>query len=89
MLSGPSNKNAGRPPDEFKALCRELASNAETVKEVREILKDKHHPAYLGALKWAADRGYGLPSQPVDVTTAGKPLRFTLALGPLNGDSDG
>lgn len=55
----------GRPPDAFKAMCRELASGKPTQKAVAEILKDSAHPAFVGALKWATENGYGRPEQPV------------------------
>lgn len=59
--------NAGRPPDEFKALCRELATAANTIKAVRAILKDQDHGQFLQALRWASEHGYGKPNQPVDL----------------------
>lgn len=58
--------NAGRPPDEFKALCRELATAANTIKAVREILKDQDHAQFLQALRWASEHGYGKPNQPLE-----------------------
>lgn len=76
----------GRPPDEFKRLCQHLASRAETVAAVTAILNDPRHPAYLGALKWATENGYGRPEQRVDVTSGQQPLRFTLAIGHRDGD---
>jgi hypothetical protein len=64
--SQPGNTpGTGRPPDAFKALCRELASRAETIEAVSGILQNPDHPAYLGALKWATENGYGKPHQTV------------------------
>lgn len=62
----PGNKGGGRKPDEFKALCRELASREETVAAAERILRDPDHPAYLGALKWATENGYGKPHQTIE-----------------------
>lgn len=58
--------NAGRPPDEFKALCRELATAENTIKAVRAILKDKKHAQFIPALRWASEHGYGKPTQPLE-----------------------
>ena len=80
------NIGGGRPPDEFKRICQALASRDETLKAVQAILEDPSHPAYLGALKWASENGYGKPQQPVDLTSGNKPLRFTLAIGHRDGD---
>ena len=54
---------SGRPPDEFKAMCRELVTRNETLAAVRKILRDPDHPAFVGALKWATEHGYGRPLQ--------------------------
>ena len=64
----------GRPPDAWKALCRELASREEMLKTAREVLADKAHPAWLGAWKFLAEQGYGKAPQSVDLTTDGKSL---------------
>ena len=57
---------SGRPPDSFKALCRELVTRNETLAAVRKILRDPNHPAFVGALKWATEHGYGRPLQRVE-----------------------
>lgn len=46
-------------------MCRGLASSADVEKIVRSILKQPDHPAFIGALKWATENGYGKPAQPV------------------------
>lgn len=85
-VGNPGNWGGGRPPDEFKRICQALASRDETLKAVQAILADDKHPAYLGALKWASEHGYGRPQQTVDVTSGNKPLKFTLAIGHDDGD---
>lgn len=67
LLTGnPGNKGGtGRPPDKFKELCRELACSGAEV--APKILKDVDHPAYLGALKWASEHGYGKPKETLAV----------------------
>jgi hypothetical protein len=69
--------NAGRPPDKFKELCQSLACTGADVAPV--ILKNPDHPAYLGALKWATEHGYGKPEQSLDLTSGGKSLEALLA----------
>lgn len=67
LRQGPNNGNGGgRPPDEFRAMCRRLACSAESV--VEQILADKSHPAFNGALKWASEHGYGRPKESLEVT---------------------
>jgi len=56
----------GRPPDAFKAMCRELACSAED--GVKIALADNKHPAFLGALKWATEHGYGKPKETLEHT---------------------
>lgn len=60
--------NAGRPPDAFKAMCRGLASSAEVEKAVRQTLNNPDSPAFMGALKWASEHGYGRPDQGIDLS---------------------
>lgn len=66
--NGPSKgaPNAGRPPDKFKELCRELASGQKTIEAVEAILEDQSHSQFMAALKWASEHGYGRPSQPLE-----------------------
>jgi hypothetical protein len=66
--------NAGRPPDEFKALCASLASGEETVAAVTSILANPQHPHFMAALKWASDRGYGQPAQPLTGANGDGPI---------------
>lgn len=58
--------NAGRPPDKFKELCRELATGQKTIEAVEAILEDQDHSQFMAALKWASEHGYGRPSQPLE-----------------------
>ena len=62
--------NAGRPPNEFKAQLAALASREETIRALAAILEDPNHPHFIQALKFAADRGYGRPTQPLEVGPA-------------------
>lgn len=69
LLVGGDGVSGGRPPDEFKRMCRELVTRDETWQAVQEILKDKGHPHYMSALKWAAEHGYGKPVETVNIDT--------------------
>lgn len=71
--------NAGRPPDKFKEMCRDLASSADIERCARRVLKNPNHPAWLGALKWATEHGYGKPKESIDLTSGGKSLEALLA----------
>jgi hypothetical protein len=80
--------NAGRPPDEFRAMMRDLASRAETVERLTRILtggveveidgKPVVMPVdsdtFLKALAFVTDRGYGKAQQHLDVTSDGQSL---------------
>ncbi len=61
----PGNKGGtGRPPDAFRELCRELACSGSVA--AAAILQLPDHPAYIGALKWATEHGYGKPKETVE-----------------------
>ena len=70
IQQGGTNPGGGRPPDEFKALCRQLISRKETFVIAKMILDDpKEFPTlYIGALKWATEHGYGKPKESVELT---------------------
>jgi hypothetical protein len=57
--TGGKKGRSGRPPDAFRDLCRRLASSDEVFDAVKRILADADHPAFMRALKWAAEHGYG------------------------------
>jgi hypothetical protein len=79
---GTKGNKGGRPPEEFKALCRELVSNPAALKGVKAILADTKHPHYVSLYKYLADRGYGKAEQPISHgTTDGRAMSFTLNLG--------
>jgi hypothetical protein len=66
---GGPQPGSGRTPDEFKKLCQELACAGAKV--APSVLKNPKHPAYLGALKWATEHGYGKPKETHDVKLSG------------------
>lgn len=84
--------NAGRPPDAFKEMCRGLASSGDVEKAVRRVVKNPKHPAFIGALKWASEHGYGRPEQGVDLKSGGKTLAELITASwdrPKSAKSDG
>ncbi len=63
--------NAGRPPDAWKALCRELASRDAVLEAARRVLENPEHPAWLGAWKWLGEQGYGKATQQIEMSGDG------------------
>ena len=57
----------GRPPDEFRARMRELATLADKRKHIETVLDDPAHPQWLPALRHVTEHGYGKAIQPVDL----------------------
>jgi hypothetical protein len=57
--------NAGRPPNEFKAMCRDVASLGAMALLAKKVMKNPKHPAFLTALRWATEHGYGKAVQPI------------------------
>lgn len=47
-------------------MCQTLACSAEEA--AAQILTDPKHPAFIGALKWATEHGYGKPKETVEHT---------------------
>jgi hypothetical protein len=62
---GPKKGEGGRPPEAWKAACRELASRPAMLTKAREVLAQPDHPAWLGAWKFLAEQGYGKAAQPL------------------------
>lgn len=79
---GPPKGQGGRPPDEFKALCQELATRDLTVDAVKGILEDPSHGQFMAALKWATENGYGKPAQPIE-GNPDKPLELRVRFDSL------
>lgn len=62
----PGNKGgSGRPPDAFKELCRGLATAGAVALQAEKVMQNPKHPAFLSALRWATENGYGKPAQPI------------------------
>lgn len=73
LRNGGTNKGGpGRPPDAFKAMCRDLANSDAVEAKLRAVLNDPDHPAFMSALKWASEHGFGKPTQVLDVQVTDK-----------------
>ncbi len=69
LNSGGTFAGAGRPPDEFKQKMAAIASSDEALAYLDECVKGEHGPQVaIAAHKYSADRGYGQPTQEVEVT---------------------
>lgn len=68
----PGNRGGGRKPDWLKQACRRLVSSDTVLRAVREILADPDHPAFMSALRWASENGYGKPAQSVELRGSGE-----------------
>jgi hypothetical protein len=59
--------NAGRPPDEWKAALRAMASRDEVMAHVESVLlAGPDHPFFDRALQYVTEHGYGRASQPLE-----------------------
>lgn len=63
---GPKKGHGGRPRDEFRAALREAVSADAVLEALERILRDPDHPAFLRAVEFAAERGYGKEASPVE-----------------------
>lgn len=61
--------NAGRPPDEWKAKLRELASRENVLAHIQTVLDaGPEHPFFAKALEYVTEHGYGKATQHVEQT---------------------
>jgi hypothetical protein len=83
IAGNPGNKTKagpGRLPDIFKMRMANLAARNKTAKNVEKILDDPAHPAFMKALEFAADRGFGKAAQAIDLTTGGEKINALLVV---------
>lgn len=57
----------GRPTEAFKAMCAKLLSRKSVVRQIRRVVRDSDHDAWLGALKTLAAYAHGQPTASVEV----------------------
>lgn len=65
LKRGPNDGNGGgRPPDEFKAAMREIASSAEALGFLKRCADGEFGEQFaVKAQQYAAERGYGKEAQ--------------------------
>jgi hypothetical protein len=59
-------------------MCQHLTSRDETMEEAKRVLADADHPAWMGALKWATENGYGPANQKIELTMVHPDVRERL-----------
>jgi len=47
---------------------RKLVNRESTLRVLKRVIKNANHPAWLGALRFAAEHAYGKPSQDLTIT---------------------
>ena len=67
----PGSPNAGRPPDEWKAKLRELASRENVLAHIQTVLDSgPEHPFFAKALEYVTEHGYGKATQHIEQSGA-------------------
>ncbi|MDB4952071.1 MAG: hypothetical protein JWM27_4720 [Gemmatimonadetes bacterium] len=88
----PGNRGGtGRPPNEFRGRMAKLASSSKAEAYLKRCLAGEFGPKYfLQAQAFVADRGYGRPTQAVEVSGPdGGPVESTLIVRFVGADADG
>jgi hypothetical protein len=69
----PGNKGGtGRPPDEFKRLMSEIASDDVALRTLRKIIANADHRHHMSAREYATTRGYGKPKETHEIEVGDK-----------------
>lgn len=68
--TGGKKGRSGRKPDEWRRELQALVSSDAVLDALETVLQDSKHPAYVGALKYAADHGFGKARETVELTGA-------------------
>jgi len=64
---GGKKGRSGRKPDAWKEMMRKLVNRTSTLRALKRVLKNPQHPAWAGALKFAAEQAYGKPTQEIAI----------------------
>lgn len=59
---------SGRKPDAWRAELQAMVSSDAVLDKLEMVLRDPNHPAYVGALKYASDHGFGRAKETVEHT---------------------
>lgn len=81
----------GRPPNEFRDRMRSLTSRDDVEAYLERCINGEFGPKFfLDALRYTSDRGYGKPTQAVELTGAeGGPLDVTVTRRIVRPSADG
>lgn len=66
--TGGKKGRSGRKPDAWRLELQAMVSSDAVLDKLETVLKDPNHPAYVGALKYASDHGFGRAKESVEVT---------------------
>lgn len=58
---------SGAPSEKFRALCRTLADDPQTLKQVKRVLADGDHPQFTRLWQTVAEFGHGKALQAIDL----------------------
>ena len=72
----------GVAPEVYRRKMQLLASRHETIRQLEAVLEQPNHPAFMRAVEFAADRGYGKAPSSVDVTSNGQTVNGLLVIPP-------
>ena len=64
---GGKKGRSGRKPDAWRETMARLVNRESTLRALKRVIKNPRHPAWLGALRFAAEQAYGKPTQPLAV----------------------
>lgn len=79
-IGNPGNKGGGRPPDQWKAMMRTLASRNATARVAKKLLENpdpEDMAVWLGAWKFAGEQGYGRAHQTISKASVSR-VEFAL-----------
>jgi hypothetical protein len=57
---------AGRPPEWFKEICRDMVTSPKARAAAKAILEDSAHPQFSAMWKAVSERGYGKLEQTIE-----------------------
>lgn len=66
--TGGKKGRSGRKPDAWKSRLREIVSSDVVLDELEQVLADSRHPAYVGAIKYATEHGFGKATETVEIS---------------------
>jgi hypothetical protein len=65
--SGGKKGRSGRRPNAWKQIMARCVTRESTLRALNCVLKNDKHPAFIGALRFAAEYAYGKPQENLEV----------------------